>query len=175
MQQAQTLTLTNTPAFENLRATNPLIYISGPITGIAQLNKPLFETAAAVVKSMKLNPVNPHDLIKEEELRDFKTPDEEWAYCMQKDISALTGCGGVLMLPDWQKSKGAVWEFLTAKTLQIPVFTPTTPDFFAPNPTNTPTFELLNLTEIEYIELFYNITNKIKGNDVYILNKFLPK
>lgn len=166
-----TNTATENRFLQALKNTNRRIYISGPMTGIHELNAPLFRLAENIIKDMGFDPINPHKVVDIEALKACKTPADEWALCMKQDIKALMDCGGAIMLPNWNKSTGATWEFLNCKTLKIPVFTPFNPKFFEEHPLHNPVFELLNLTEPEYMELFFNITKKIKENESLILTE----
>ena len=90
------------------------IYISGPITGYRNLNRPAFSQAANELTAVGLTPVNPFDLI---EAADHLT----WVDYMKADLAALLACDGVATLPGWQESRGARVEVELAHALQMPV------------------------------------------------------
>lgn len=77
------------------------VYISGPCTGIAQLNRPAFELAATTLKSMGYWPVNPLDL---------NTDDTPYADAMRTDIRVLLDCDAIHLLSGWTNSRGATLE-----------------------------------------------------------------
>lgn len=137
------------------------IYISGPISGYADLNAPAFEAAEEVLKKQGLIPVNPLKINDTDIHGKGLSPKEVWCLCMKADVREMMGVDALYMLPNWVKSKGAIKEFLIAKTLKIPVF--------------TPTFELIILTKKDYSELFYNITDVIEENDKILFEDFLIK
>jgi len=93
------------------------IYISGPITGMPQMNRPEFDAAADEIRDAGLLPVNPFDLIDHERAaRDGW----QWSDYMRVDIAALCECDVVLMLKGWQLSRGANAEYEIAHRLGIP-------------------------------------------------------
>jgi len=144
-----------------IQSDNQRAYISGPISGYEDLNAPAFDKAEEDLKTLDFIPVNPLKIVDLSKLEKPLTQQEEWAYCMRLDIAELTKCGCLYMLPNWKQSKGAIWEFLNAKILQIPVL--------------NQDFELINLTEEEYKILFYSITNFIRVNDSLIKEKIILK
>ncbi len=84
-------------------------YISGPMTGHPDLNFPAFNAAAAKLRAMGLDVCNPAEFGEE--------PGMAWADYLRKDIRALMDCQGIVMLPGWQKSKGARLEWVIANEL----------------------------------------------------------
>lgn len=91
----------------------PLVYISGPMTGLPDLNRPAFGRAAAKLRALGLRPVNPANM-----------PEiAGWTHeqYMRRDLPILGQCDGMVLLPGWQKSRGAVREFLHAVEFRIPV------------------------------------------------------
>lgn len=170
MTNTSTATKSLTP-FDILKAENPTVYISGPVTGLPEWNAPAFAAAEAMLLDMKLTPVNPHKIVDWSGLEKDAGPLEEWAFAMKQDLKGLMGCNAVIMLPDWGNSIGAIWEFLNAKTLKMPVFQYLKPE----NIFTAPSFELITLTNAEYVELFFKITDKVRANDMFIINKFITK
>lgn len=107
----------------NTTATKPTpkVYISGPMTGLPDLNFPAFHAAANQLRGLGLDPVNPADI----------NPDSgmTWAACMRADIKALCDCDALALLPGWEASRGAHLELHLAhrpETLQA--ITPKSPD-----------------------------------------------
>lgn len=144
---------------KQIQKNNPKVYISGPITRLPNLNKEAFEEAEWALRALYLMPVNP---LKVADVSKFTgTDDQLWQYCMKADLRAMIGCGALYMLEGWKNSRGAITEFLTAKTLGIPIM--------------NKSFEIENLTEAEYVELFYTLTTTIKTNDLAIIDKFILK
>lgn len=88
------------------------LYISGPITGLPDLNKPLFSTVADELRSCGFMTLNPHDI---GEPSDQLLP---WASYLRDDLIAmLLHANGLAMLPGWELSRGAQLERHVAEAL----------------------------------------------------------
>jgi hypothetical protein len=94
--------------------TTEIAYISGKITGLVDLNIPKFQKAEAKLIQMGFKTVNPHNI--------EHNHDKKWNSYMKKCLAALQGCDLVVVLDDWQKSRGACIEIWTAEWVDIPVF-----------------------------------------------------
>jgi hypothetical protein len=98
-----------------------LIYVSGKITGLQDLNKPKFAAAEKLIrnqlggKGVFVWVCNPHDLPHQDH-------DKTWASYMRECLKALCVCNRIYVLDDWKQSRGAVLEVLVARVLGIPVF-----------------------------------------------------
>ena len=91
-------------------------YISGPMTGIADYNRPAFMAASKELARLGLDHFNPatHGL-----------PDGlEWSDYLRFDIRHLTDCTHIYMLPGWEQSKGARLEHRVARELGLIVTGP---------------------------------------------------
>ena len=88
------------------------IYISGPISGLPDGNRPAFARMAATLRSKGWVVVNPHDLFNAE-------VEESWEGYMRKDLAALLTCTHIVMLPEWEQSRGAQLEKLVADAVGI--------------------------------------------------------
>lgn len=100
------------------------LYISGPITGLPDLNRPAFEFATKELKAAGHVVVNPHvvcTLLDDHECRGPCTPSElllPWADYLRADLIAmLTQTDALAMLDGWVNSKGAVLERQVADAL----------------------------------------------------------
>jgi nucleoside 2-deoxyribosyltransferase len=91
------------------------VYISGPISGIANGNREAFELHADYLRQVGVEPINPHEVTK------HLPEGSEWIDFMRADISAMMEADAVLMLPEWLDSRGARIEFHLAFLLEIPV------------------------------------------------------
>lgn len=87
------------------------IYISGPMSGLPELNFPAFNEAAAKLRKLGYEVINPAE--KPEE----NNPDMAWADYMRLDIKLLMDCDAVALLPGWINSKGARIEITLAEEL----------------------------------------------------------
>ena len=89
------------------------IYLSGPMTGLPDLNFPAFNTAAAVLRAKGCAVTNPAEI----------NPDgkKTWHACMRADIKALCDCSTIALLPGWENSTGAHLEIHLAHRLGMRV------------------------------------------------------
>ena len=89
------------------------VYLSGPMTGLPELNFPAFHAAAFRLRAMGFDVVNPPEI----------NPDSAmgWEQCMRADIKALCDCDTIALLPGWENSKGAHLEVHVAHRLGIKV------------------------------------------------------
>jgi len=90
------------------------IYIAGKVTGEDQeqcITK--FQNAKDLVEIMGYEAVNPLEVVG-----DWKTP---WNEAMKKCIKALADCDVILMLDDWNFSKGAKLELQIALALGLDI------------------------------------------------------
>jgi hypothetical protein len=90
-----------------------LLYVSGPMSGIKDLNFPAFIAAAEALRRAGYAVVNPVDLNPD--------PKAEWKACMRADIKALVDCDAVATLPGWKESRGAWLETRIANGLGMEV------------------------------------------------------
>lgn len=90
------------------------IYIAGPMTGFDELNFPAFHAAAARIRALGHDAINPAEI----------NPDASmsWHDCMKTDIAALVTCDAIHLLDGWEKSKGATLEAHIAERLELEVF-----------------------------------------------------
>jgi len=89
-------------------------YISGPITGHKDLNRPAFVRAAHLLQSWGHDTVSPLDACPYH-------PDKSWLDYMLEAIPAMLKCEAVAVLPGWLRSRGARIEVLLALALGIKV------------------------------------------------------
>lgn len=91
-----------------------IVYVSGPMTGLPGLNFAAFNAAAAALRQRGMTVVNPAELNPD--------PDATWRECMRTDIAALCTCDAIVLLPGWNRSKGALLEHTVAEALGLQVF-----------------------------------------------------
>ena len=86
------------------------IYLSGPMTGLPNLNFPAFNAEAARLRGLGFEVINPAEL---------NEGVEDWEECLRQDLIALLNCDTVAILPGWQESKGAHLEMHVAHRVGI--------------------------------------------------------
>ena len=89
------------------------VYVSGPMTGIEQLNFPAFNAAADQLRAQGYHVTNPAD--------HGEVPGAEWADYLRKDVADLAACETIHLLPGWSKSKGARLELQVAQALGLQI------------------------------------------------------
>ena len=96
------------------------VYISGPMTGLPDLNFPAFNRAAEElraagyeVRAEGFEVVNPAELNPD--------PNTPYSECMRKDLRALLDCDAIALLPGWENSRGAKMEFEVAQICAMKV------------------------------------------------------
>lgn len=92
----------------------PIIYVSGPMTGKPLLNFPAFHKAAANLRDKGYEVVNPAELDAQDDGKLM-----QWEDYMRRDIRALMDCTHIALLPEWEKSRGAVIEARLAADLGL--------------------------------------------------------
>jgi len=93
------------------------IYISGPVTGIPDGNKPKFMAAEYMLRKLGFHVFNPATIPWPSIPIEDDT--ELWKYFMHHCVAALPNCDSIFMLAGWQNSKGAVWEHRIAQMLGL--------------------------------------------------------
>jgi hypothetical protein len=91
-----------------------MVYLSGPMSGLPDYNRPAFDRAAASLRAKGYRVWSPAEAFD----RNVLMPRSHY---MRVDIKALLDCTTVMMLPKWETSKGARLEFEIAKELELPV------------------------------------------------------
>ncbi|MEZ7170166.1 DUF4406 domain-containing protein, partial [Pseudomonas aeruginosa] len=85
------------------------IYIAGPMTGYKDCNFPAFNAQAEALRGLGYHVENPAD--------HGVVDGAEWQDYLRYDISRLSTCEAIFLLPGWSKSKGAALEVYIAKAL----------------------------------------------------------
>jgi hypothetical protein len=91
------------------------VYLSGPMSGLPELNFPAFNAAAFRLRACGLQVTNPAEI----------NPDGAmtWEQCMRADIKALCDCEALALLPGWTESRGAHLELHLAHRLGLRIVT----------------------------------------------------
>lgn len=96
-------------------SSGPLVYLAGPITGVKDY-KASFGAAEKAVSAVGFRVTNPAR---------NKRPSvtASWQDWMRLSLQQVSEARIVALLPEWEHSKGAVFEKDTAERLGIPTYT----------------------------------------------------
>ena len=86
-------------------------YLSGPMSGLPGNNLAQFAAVARSMRDAGIDVVNPGEV----KLAGAPT----WLDFMRADLALLLGCDGIVMLPGWQRSRGARIEHELARGLGL--------------------------------------------------------
>lgn len=92
------------------------IYVSGPITGIPNKNREVFNSTAERLRSLGHEALNPFDL---EAIDNYG---DDWTLNMRRDLQYLVDCESLCLLPGWEESKGARLEVIVALGLGLKLY-----------------------------------------------------
>jgi uncharacterized protein DUF4406 len=90
-----------------------VVYLSGPMAGLPEYNHPAFHTAAKQLRSAGFMVLNPAD---------YGLDEKVWATCLRRDLHDLLRAEIVVVLPGWERSKGAMLETDVARRLGMPIY-----------------------------------------------------
>jgi len=90
-----------------------IVYISGPMTGLPELNYPAFNSAEMALRDIGIHAENP--------AKNPKPSPETWENYMRMAIRQLCTCDLVVTLDGWCSSRGAVAEVELAHRLGMRV------------------------------------------------------
>jgi nucleoside 2-deoxyribosyltransferase len=108
-------------------------YLAGPMRGYADFNFPQFHAAAAALRAagwLVFSPAERDIAVHGEDVFASKTGDlediKQTGFSLREALAADTQyialqADAVIVLPDWQRSSGAVAETALAKALGLPV------------------------------------------------------
>ena len=95
------------------RCVPPVVYVSGPVTGMRDGNRPSFEEAAHALRASGCIARIPHDDVD---------PGTPWTPAMKLTLMAiLAQADGLAMLEGWERSRSARLENTVALALGMPV------------------------------------------------------
>lgn len=89
------------------------VYLAGPMTGIEQLNFPVFHGVAGKLRALGYDVINPAEINVD--------PNTGWQACMRADIPQLLTCDAIALLPGWRASRGATLEHHIATELGMAI------------------------------------------------------
>ncbi|WP_063042293.1 MULTISPECIES: DUF4406 domain-containing protein [Nocardia] len=89
------------------------VYLAGPMSGYPEWNFPAFHAAAAELRDLGLNVVNPAELDDPGHV----PGSEDWSWYLRRDLKKLLDCDSIVLLPGWDESRGAKLEYRVAYEL----------------------------------------------------------
>lgn len=90
------------------------VYLSGPMTGLPDYNRPAFDRAAKMLREKGKTVFNPAEVGQREVIMPR-------AWYMRRDIEALLKSDELVLLSGWEKSAGARLEVEIAKELELAI------------------------------------------------------
>ena len=106
------------PKLHEIMADDPYgsIYITGPMTGIKDFNKPAFDECKMDLESLfpLATIISPPDLDGEGVL--------PWETCLKRDLKYVVEAVALCAIEGWRQSRGARLETGVAATVGIPIF-----------------------------------------------------
>lgn len=96
-----------------------IVYVSGPVSGRPDLNRPIFEIARRKIEEIGHKAIIPIDLCWD--LVDGPCKAFIWTACMVRCLDALDRADAILMLEGWQDSRGARIERQKAKEKRLKI------------------------------------------------------
>lgn len=105
------------------------VYVSGPITGVANYRK-IFADATDALVEEGYHVVNPCTTLAcpDSTCTESATSvnpvhnGHTWSCWLKYDLIDMLTCDAVVVLPGWLESRGAVLEVTTARAVHIPVY-----------------------------------------------------
>lgn len=101
------------------------VFISGPISDKPNLNRGAFHAEEILLLEAGHTVFSPFHVTSpsEETLEEWGGLGSEkaWRYFMRICVGQIPLCDEMRMLPDWQNSRGSVWEHRIAQMLGIPI------------------------------------------------------
>lgn len=91
-----------------------MLYLAGPMTGIEDYNYPAFHEAARDLRAQGFEVCNP----AEEHNGDQSLPRHVY---LRTAVENLLRAEAIVMLPGWQRSRGAIFELQVASALELPI------------------------------------------------------
>lgn len=87
------------------------VYLSGPMSGIADNNFPAFNDWASKLRAQGYDVVSPAEIQEA----------GSWELCLRADLRELCTCDAIALMPGWENSKGANLELHVAHRLGMAV------------------------------------------------------
>lgn len=103
-------------------------YVAGPMTGLPEYNYPAFEAACTSLRENGVTVVSPHEVPWPEgcdsvaDAQDKLGIEPLWEYMMQETRELLERASGVILLPGFGHSRGALVELGIVREAKLPIW-----------------------------------------------------
>ncbi len=101
------------------------LYIAGPMTGHPEWNFPAFRGAAQELRRRDFEVLSPAEMDEQDFGFDGTgEPPQDMSLhdILARDLAALDGCDGIVLLEGWEHSKGTAVELAYARAKGMPVY-----------------------------------------------------
>ena len=101
---------------EDRKSVEPVLYLSGPMSGIPDFNAAAFFRATDMLREKGYTVINPHEL-PEPDVAGLSEL-ESWAEYLARDVmlfAKITAPVTLVLLPGWEQSRGSLLERAVAK------------------------------------------------------------
>lgn len=101
------------------------VYLSGPMTGIEDFNRPQFDQAATELRKQGYIVIVPgeEEEYDEAEAAALALSRQKREFYLSRDIDYIQEIADiVVVLPGWERSEGAKLEVVVAQAIGVPVF-----------------------------------------------------
>lgn len=102
-------------------------YLAGPMSGLPEYNYPRFDQACALLRNEGLEILSPHEVLRPGNHVEMQK-EALWEYMMGETRELLERAGGIILLPGWYTSRGALAELSIVREYKLPTwfFNPST-------------------------------------------------
>lgn len=106
------------------------LYLAGPMTGKPYYNFPAFDEAAGVLRALGHTVVSPADMDRAHGYDALQGGEPPFTLreCLGWDLPELLTCDAVVVLPEWEQSRGAKMEVTLARTVGLSILQAVTLD-----------------------------------------------
>lgn len=94
-------------------------YLAGPMSGYPQYNYGEFEAACRMLRANKITVHSPHEIVYPASKVLGDRPYQEY---IDGGMKLLRRCSGIILLPGWPQSTGALLELSEATQMNFPVY-----------------------------------------------------
>jgi hypothetical protein len=104
------------------------LYVSGPMRGHRAYNFPEFDEACHTLRKMRHVPIGPQEVDRLLGFNEYRTEESQITYDMIRNfllrdmMLIITEAEGIVVLPEWYKSTGALAEIALGQALHLPVY-----------------------------------------------------